>query len=76
MIYYQQATKPEREVDIMERTLTKRQFLKNMAIGLTSVGLLAGSRHSVFSPENEGDEMEIPGFIQTVQIGRASCRER
>jgi len=51
----------------MERRLTKRQFLKDMAMGLTSVGLLAGSEHSVFSSENKGDEMKNSGFIQTVR---------
>lgn len=51
----------------MERRLTKRQFLKGMTMGLTSIGLVAGSKHSIFGSENEGDEMKNSGFIQTVR---------
>ncbi|MFC1713904.1 phosphotriesterase [Candidatus Poribacteria bacterium] len=51
----------------MEFRLTRRQFVKDLAVGLTSASLLAGSNHSVFGSENKGDTMKDSSFIQTVR---------
>jgi hypothetical protein len=49
--------------------LTRRDFVKGLAAGLTSAGLLSGSNHSVFGSQNKGDAMkdDEPYFIQTVR---------
>lgn len=51
----------------MEHRLTRRQFVKDMAVGLTSASVLAGANYSVSSSEDKGDTMKDSSFIQTVR---------
>lgn len=55
----------------MRSKLTRRDFVKGLAIGLASTGMLSNSSHSIFG--NQGDAMKSDNlnFIQTVS-GRIS----
>ena len=55
----------------MEHKLTRRDFVKGLAAGLTSAGVLSVSNHSVFGSENKGNAMKDDNlyFIQTVRGG-------
>ena len=53
----------------VEHKLTRRDFVKELSTGLAAAGLMAGSNHSVFCSENEGDAMKDDDlyFVQTVR---------
>jgi len=53
----------------MEHKLTRRDFVKNLAVGLTSASLLSGFSDSVLGSGKEGDEMKDDDiyFIQTAR---------
>ncbi len=51
----------------MENKITRRDFVKGLAAGLASAGVLSGLNRSVFSAEKKDAEMDDLYYIQTVR---------